>query len=328
MSNRLIRAVAVVLSVVTVLSAVVAPLGFAGPASAAATGVSITTASNVVVNQSSAQQTVAFDVTVANNTTDTITVDTSTLRGQGATVTGASAALAGGTDVSISSASVTGSSNVELTVEDTGTNNASDTASVVVDITYDTTGASTATGLSVSVRAASGPSANRSADLVPPLDSAGSVDSITAKSGQRQVISDIPVNTGGNSRAFVYVDVSALVNAGGSIGSVSASASGGSIGATGTQTVGGSTVAYAEITGANGGLTGVQPTVDITLQSVNASGVAADAKLQYAFGATVGSRDSSFVPDGSKTASFVVRRPAGVTRAGPGGTGSFNTAEG
>ncbi|MEF8890277.1 MAG: HVO_2072 family ArtA-dependent S-layer glycoprotein [Haloferacaceae archaeon] len=328
MSDRLLRAAAVVLAVVTVLSVVVAPLGFAGPAAAAATNVSITKATNVVVDQSSARQTVAFDVTVANNSTDTVTVDTSAFRGQGATVTGASATLDGGTDVQVGSASLDGSSNVEFTVEDTGTNNASDTATVVVDVTYDTSGASTATGLSVQVSTAGGPAASRPADLVPPLDGPGSAADVTAESGQSQTVSGVPVNTGGNSNAVVYVDVSALEDAGGAVNGVSASASPGSVGAVGTQTVGGSTVVYARITGAgSGGPTTVQTTVDVTLQ-VNASGVAPGTSLSYPVGATVGSRNTSFVPDGSTATSFTVTRPAGVTRAGPGGSGSFDTAEG
>lgn len=328
MSDTSSRAIAVVLAVATILSVVVVPLGFATPAAAAATNVSITNTSNVVVGQSSAQQTVSFEATVANNSTDTVTVDTSAFRGQGATVTGASAALDGGTDVSLSSASVNGDSNVELTVEDTGGNNASDTATVTVAVTYDTTGASTAGGLNVPVTAAGGPSDSRAADIVPPVDGAGSAADITAESGQSQTVSGIPVNTGGNTNGFVYVDVSALADAGGSVGGVSASASGGSVGATGIQSVGGSTVAYAEITGVGSSPAAVQATVDVTLQNVDASGVSPGTSLSYAVGATVGSRNASFVPDGSTTTSFTVRRPAGVTRAGPGGSGAFDTADG
>lgn len=309
------------------LSVVVVPLGASTPASAAATNLNITKTTDVVVGQSVAQQTVAFETTVANNTTDTVTVDTSAVRAQGASVTDASVTLDGGTDVAVGSASVTGG-NVEFTVEDTGTNNASDTATVVVDVTYDTTGASTATGLSVVVSADGGPSGSRQAAVVPSVDGAGSAADVTSSSGQTQTVSGIPINTGGNSNAFVYVDVSELVTTGGSVGSVTASATGGSVGATGVQSANGSTVAYAEITGVTSGPTATQTTVDLTLQNVDASSVSSGTSFSYAVGATVGSRDGSFVPDGSTTTSFDVTRAASVTRAGPSGSGEFDTENG
>ena len=311
-----------------VLSVVVVPLGASTPAAAAATDITITKATDVVAEQSAAQQTVEFDTTVANNSTDIFTVDTNAIRDQGATVTGASATLSGtGTDITVSSASLN-NSNVEFTVEDNGNNNASDTATVVVDITYDTTGASTGTGLSVVVSADGGQSDSSPAAVAPPVSSAGSAADVTSASGQDQTVSGIPVNTGGNTSAFVYVDVSELVAAGGSVGSVTASATGGSAGATGSQSVNGSTVAYAEITGIKTGLTATQPTVDVTLQNVDASNISSGTSLSYAVGAAVGSRNTSFVPDGSTTTSFSVTRPTGVTRAGPGGSGEFDTETG
>ena len=311
-----------------VLSVVVVPLGASTPAAAAATDITITKATDVVAEQSAAQQTVEFDTTVANNSTDIFTVDTNAIRDQGATVTGASATLSGtGTNITVSSASLN-NSNVEFTVEDNGNNNASDTATVVVDITYDTTGASTGTGLSVVVSADGGQSDSSPAAVAPPVSSAGSAADVTSASGQDQTVSGIPVNTGGNTSAFVYVDVSELVAAGGSVGSVTASATGGSAGATGSQSVNGSTVAYAEITGIKTGLTATQPTVDVTLQNVDASNISSGTSLSYAVGAAVGSRNTSFVPGGSTTTSFSVTRPTGVTRAGPGGSGEFDTETG
>ena len=322
------RTAAIVLAAVMVLSVVVVPLGASTPAAAAATDITITKATDVVAEQSAAQQTVEFDTTVANNSTDIFTVDTNAIRDQGATVTGASATLSGtGTDITVSSASLN-NSNVEFTVEDNGNNNASDTATVVVDITYDTTGASTGTGLSVVVSADGGQSDSSPAAVAPPVSSAGSAADVTSASGQDQTVSGIPVNTGGNTSAFVYVDVSELVAAGGSVGSVTASATGGSAGATGSQSVNGSTVAYAEITGIKTGLTATQPTVDVTLQNVDASNISSGTSLSYAVGAAVGSRNTSFVPGGSTTTSFSVTRPTGVTRAGPGGSGEFDTETG
>ena len=322
------RTAAIVLAAVMVLSVVVVPLGASTPAAAAATDITITKATDVVAEQSAAQQTVEFDTTVANNSTDIFTVDTNAIRDQGATVTGASATLSGtGTDITVSSASLN-NSNVEFTVEDNGNNNASDTATVVVDITYDTTGASTGTGLSVVVSADGGQSDSSPAAVAPPVSSAGSAADVTSASGQDQTVSGIPVNTGGNTSTFVYVDVSELVAAGGSVGSVTASATGGSAGATGNQSVNGSTVAYAEITGIKTGLTATQPTVDVTLQNVDASNISSGTSLSYAVGAAVGSRNTSFVPDGSTTTSFSVTRPTGVTRAGPGGSGEFDTETG
>ena len=322
------RTAAIVLAAVMVLSVVVVPLGASTPAAAAATDITITKATDVVAEQSAAQQTVEFDTTVANNSTDIFTVDTNAIRDQGATVTGASATLSGtGTNITVSSASLN-NSNVEFTVEDNGNNNASDTATVVVDITYDTTGASTGTGLSVVVSADGGQSDSSPAAVAPPVSSAGSAADVTSASGQDQTVSGIPVNTGGNTSTFVYVDVSELVAAGGSVGSVTASATGGSAGATGNQSVNGSTVAYAEITGIKTGLTATQPTVDVTLQNVDASNISSGTSLSYAVGAAVGSRNTSFVPDGSTTTSFSVTRPTGVTRAGPGGSGEFDTETG
>ena len=322
------RTAAIVLAAVMVLSVVVVPLGASTPAAAAATDITIKKATDVVAEQSAAQQTVVFDTTVANNSTDVFTVDTNAIRDQGATVTGASATLSGtGTDITVSSASLN-NSNVEFTVEDNGNNNASDTATVVVDITYDTTGASTGTGLSVVVSADGGQSDSSPAAVAPPVSSAGSAADVTSASGQDQTVSGIPVNTGGNTSAFVYVDVSELVAAGGSVGSVTASATGGSAGATGNQSVNGSTVAYAEITGIKTGLTATQPTVDVTLQNVDASNISSGTSLSYAVGAAVGSRNTSFVPGGSTTTSFSVTRPTGVTRAGPGGSGEFDTETG
>ncbi len=319
------RTAAIVLAAVMVFSVVVVPFGASTPAAAAATDITNMTTTDIVTEQSAAQQTVEFDTTVANNSTDDFTVNTSAIRARGATVTGASVALSGaGSDITVSSASLN-NSNVEFTVEDSGDNTGNDTATVVVNITYDTTGASTGTGLSVVVSADGGQSASRQTDLVPPVNSAGSAADVTSSNDQDQTISGIPVNTGGNTSAFVYVDVSELVAAGGSVGNVTASVTGGSVGTTGSQSVNGSTVAYAEITGIN---TGQTTNVDVTLQSVDASNISSGTSLSYAVGATVGSRNTSFVPDGSTDTSFSAPRPTGVTRTGPGGSGEFDTETG
>ena len=323
------RTAAIVLAAVMVLSVVVVPLGASTPAAAAATDVSSTGASNVVVGQTTAQQTVEFDMSVSDNSTGTVTVTPA----NAATVTGFSSVSATGQsgNFSLVGSSSSGDS-LDINVEDTGGNDTG-TATLSLTITYDTTGASSGGSAAVELTNGSATTLGNisSPTFVEPVVDSGNAADITAVSGESQTISGITVNTGGNADASVYLNITSLTNAGGSVGSVSASSGAATIDQTGIQTVDGSQVAYVDLTNVgSGGSIGtlLQPTLDVTLSGIDASSVPADTKGVYSVDATTGARNSSFAPSGPPETNFRVTRPTGVTRAGPGGSGEFDTEKG
>jgi len=331
MSDTTTRTVAVLLAAVTVLSVVVVPLGFASPASAAVTGFSDAAASNLVVEQNSAKQSLSVNVTVANDSSDTVTVDTGAVGVDPSAVDSFTIADQS-SDFSATNQGLDGSGNLVVDVADGGAVNGSSYGVIEATLTYDTTGVSTGDAtLSVSSSGGSA-STTASADRVEPATGPSSVDDLTSSSGQSQTISGIALRTGGNTAGTVYVNLGELENAGGSVGGVDASLAGGtaSLGDVGTQTVDGSTVAYAEVTGTGDGtaVTTNIVTVDITLRDVDASAISPGTSLTYSVDGTVGSVDSSFSPSGSPSATFSVDQQSGVTRAGPGGTGEFDTSNG
>ena len=141
MTNDNIRtkANAVFFAAIMVVSMVA--VGFAAaPAAAAATSVSASNADDVTANADGVQQEVTVEATVADATTDTLTIDTSQVRNAGGIITDASEVsnTTSTDDGQVNSVSVNNDGNVEVVVEDTGSaDSASVDIDVVVQITHD-----------------------------------------------------------------------------------------------------------------------------------------------------------------------------------------------
>ncbi len=319
MSDTTTRTVAVLFAAVVTLSAVVVPLGFAEPASAAASSVSSASATDVVVGTTGAEQDISFDVTVVNNSSDTLTVETSALASAaGASVTGASVSPTAATDFS-ASASPSGN-DVEVTVQDAGGNSGDVTGSLTVSVTYDTSSASTTGAQTITIRNGTRDFTTVSGAVVDPVAAAGSAPDITASGGQTQTVSGVTVNTGGNPNGAAYLNVTALQNAGGSLtGPPKASVSSGS--SNGKPSVNSGVVTVPVTDDGDGPVT-----VDVDLP-VDAGSVSPGTSLTYNIGGSVGSSPDQS-PSGSPSTSFTVTQQSGVTRAGPGGSGDFDTSNG
>ena len=305
------------------------------PAAGAATAASSASATDVVAGQNAADGVVEFDVTVENASTATLTVDTSALRSAGASVSTVTAQRTGGPADFAVTGSGTAGGDATVSVEDTGSVAGAATGSVSVRITYDTTGAGTQSGLSLPVTNGTGTQlAAPNTALVDPVVSAGTPTDIRAASGQSQRIGGVTVALGGSDDGFVYLDVTPLVDAGASVSSAGpVTASGADSAGSGTVVTRGSdTVFYASVTDGNDD---GRVTLDANLSGVDASGVTVGTSPSYSVaGSTGSSADSRYdgrsgVPSGPPTtSSFSVRRPSDVTRAGPGGSGPFDTSAG
>jgi len=243
-NDRRKQARAVLLAVLMVGSVFGGTIAFAGGAAAAATDISGTQSSDIVVDDDQAQQDIQFNVTVEDSTSETVIVNTSALRDAGAEVSSISNrnVSQNQSDDGSSSIELGNNNNVEITLPDEGQVNGGTEFDVRFEIEYDTSGVETTSGDSLSfpvqtLNATGSANGSVSFDAVDDVASAGSPTDLPIGDSIDQSIETIDLNTGGNEDGFVYVNVTGVENYNVDTDSLSA----GDITAVGDDTAGEST---------------------------------------------------------------------------------------
>jgi len=218
------QARAVFLAAIVVVSMV--GIGFAGTAAANATALTGQSATDVAVDQDSVTQEVTFDVTLGANTNDTVTINTSEARAEGATISDASlSTVSTETGLNVTDVTVNGDDNVDVSIEDDSSSEASGTVSI--HIQHDTQGLTDTDGSQDVTYDLSDSDDSISSTVSFGTDQqgivAGGSPEDVGSSQQTQTINNTRVFVGDVSgdSVFVHYEISDLVNQGVDVDSVS-----------------------------------------------------------------------------------------------------------